>query len=88
MAGDTAGRPLLLVFTTILGYVLAGDTSAQRSVESSVIDILALMCYEISTHSLSGSALALILGLATALWAGLGVTNAAQNDRITVWRIP
>jgi membrane protein len=80
--------PLLLVFTTILGYVLAGDTSAQRSVESSVLAQLPLIGSEISTHSLSGSALALVLGVATALWAGLGVTNAAQNALNTVWAIP
>ncbi|MFZ0042242.1 MAG: YihY/virulence factor BrkB family protein [Solirubrobacteraceae bacterium] len=80
--------PLLLVFTTILGYVLAGDKSAQQSVENSVLAQLPLIGNEITTHSLSGSALALILGLATALWAGLGVTNAAQNALNTVWAIP
>jgi membrane protein len=80
--------PLLLVFTTILGYVLAGDKSAQQSVESSVLAQLPLIGNQITTHSLSGSALALVLGLATAVWAGLGVTNAAQNALNTVWAIP
>ncbi len=80
--------PLLLVFTTILGYVLAGDKSAQQSVENSVLGQLPLIGNQITTHSLSGSAVALILGLATALWAGLGVTNAAQNALNTVWAVP
>ncbi|MFZ0089033.1 MAG: YihY/virulence factor BrkB family protein [Solirubrobacteraceae bacterium] len=80
--------PLLLVFTTILGFVLQGDPSAQKSVENSVLGQLPLVGNEISTHSLSGSTVALVLGLLTALWAGLGVTNAAQNALNTVWAIP
>ncbi len=80
--------PLLLVFTTILGFVLQGNKSAQTSVENSVLGQLPLVGNEISAHSLSGSTVALVLGLATALWAGLGVTNAAQNALNTVWAIP
>jgi membrane protein len=80
--------PLLLVFTTILGFVLHGDPSAQQSVVHSALGQLPLIGNSITAHSLSGNVLALILGVVTSLLAGLGVTNAAQNALDTVWAIP
>ena len=80
--------PLLLVFTTILGFVLHGDPSAQQSVVHSALGQLPLIGNSITAHSLSGSVVALIIGVATSLLAGLGVTNAAQNALDTVWAIP
>jgi membrane protein len=80
--------PLLLVMTTVLGFVLNGNPSAQRSVEHSVLSNLPIIGQEISLHSLSGSVAALVIGLATSLWAGLGVTAAAQNALDRVWAIP
>jgi uncharacterized BrkB/YihY/UPF0761 family membrane protein len=38
--------------------------------------------------TITGSGLALILGLATSLWSGLGVTGAAQNALDTIWAVP
>jgi membrane protein len=80
--------PLLLVFTTILGYVLAGDPSTQHNVEQSITKQFPSLGSSLPLHSISGSAVALILGLLTSLWAGLGVTNAAQNLMNTVWAVP
>ncbi|HWE10800.1 MAG TPA: YihY/virulence factor BrkB family protein [Solirubrobacteraceae bacterium] len=80
--------PLLLVFTTILGYVLAGDPSTQHKVEQSITHQFPSLSSSLPLHSISGSAVALILGLLTSLWAGLGVTNAAQNLMDTVWAVP
>jgi membrane protein len=80
--------PLLLVFATILGFVLHGNPSAQQSVVHSALGQLPLIGNSITAHSLSGSVVALIVGLATSLLAGLGVTNAAQNALDTVWAIP
>lgn len=80
--------PLLLVFATILGFVLHGDPSAQQSVVHSALGQLPLIGNSITAHSLSGNVVALIVGLATSLLAGLGVTNAAQNALDTVWAIP
>ena len=80
--------PLLLVFTTILGYVLAGDPSTQHKVEHSITKQFPSLGSSLPLHSISGSAVALILGLLVSLWAGLGVTNAAQNLMDTVWAVP
>ena len=80
--------PLLLVFTTILGFVLRNNPSAQQSVEDSVLHQLPIIGNQIQLHSLKGSVAALIVGLVTSLLAGMGVTNAAQNALDAVWAIP
>src|ERR1700689_1560477 len=51
--------PLLLVFTTILGFVLSGNPTAQQSVEHSVVGQLPIIGAKIQSHALSGSVLAL-----------------------------
>ncbi|MGZ4244334.1 MAG: YihY/virulence factor BrkB family protein [Solirubrobacteraceae bacterium] len=80
--------PLLLVFTTILGFVLRNNPSAQQAVENSVLHQLPIIGNQIQLHSLKGSVTALIIGLVTSLLAGLGVTGAAQRALDTVWAIP
>jgi membrane protein len=80
--------PLLLVFTTLLGFVLAGHPGVRQSVEDSVLKQFPVIGEKIGLHSLSGSVVALVIGLATALWAGLGVTQAAQNALDHIWAIP
>ncbi|HEX4033671.1 MAG TPA: YihY/virulence factor BrkB family protein [Solirubrobacteraceae bacterium] len=78
--------PLLLVFTTILGYVLAGDPSAQASVQHSVLAQIPLVGFQ--PHSLTGKPVALVVGLVGALLSGLGVTMATQNAFNTVYAVP
>jgi len=80
--------PLLLVFVTVLGYVLQGNPDLQKSVEKSVLEQLPVIGSQIHVDALAGSATALVIGLATALWAGLGVTQAAQRAFDHVWAVP
>jgi membrane protein len=80
--------PLLLVFATILGYVLAGDPATRHSVEHSVTSQFPAVGTSLPLNSISGSAGALIFGVLAALYAGLGVTNAAQTALDTVWAVP
>jgi YihY family inner membrane protein len=80
--------PLLLVMTTILGFVLHGDSSAQTAVENSVLAKFPVIGSQIQLHQLSGSVSALVIGLLVALVGGLGVTGAAQNAFDRVWAVP
>ena len=80
--------PLLLVFLTVLGYVLQGDPSAQHSVQQSVLGQFPIVGQKLNVGTLHGSAIALVIGIATSLYAGLGVTNAAQNAFDRVWAVP
>lgn len=80
--------PLLLVMTTVLGFVLQHDRSAQSSVEHSVLGQFPVIGSQIKLHALSGRISSLLIGLLTSLLGGLGVTNAAQNAFDRVWAVP
>ena len=80
--------PLLLVFLTVLGFVLQGDQSAQQSIRQSVLGQFPIVGEKLDVKALHGSAIALVIGLLTSLWAGLGVTNAARNAFDRVWAVP
>src|ERR1700722_8024287 len=80
--------PLLLVFVTVLGFVLQGDASAQKSVEDSVLGQFPIIGDQIHVHALRGETIALIIGLLTSLWAGFGVTPGAQNAVDRVGAVP
>jgi membrane protein len=80
--------PLLLVFLTVLGYVLQGHPSAQASIRHSVLGQFPIIGQKIDVKTLHGSVVALVIGLATSLLAGLGVTQAAQNAFDRVWAVP
>ena len=80
--------PLLLVFTTILGFVSTGPTrsctTTSRPPYSASSRWSATSC---SRTALSGKVTALVIGLLTALWGGLGVTIAAQNAFNRIWAV-
>jgi membrane protein len=78
--------PLLLVFTTILGFVLQHNSSLYHDVQKSVLGHFP--GFDLQTHALTGSVPALVIGLLGSLWGGLGVTNAAQNAFDRVWAVP
>jgi len=80
--------PLLLVFTTILGYVLDQNSGAYKSLVDSALGQFPVIGRQLHTHTLSGSGPALAIGVVAALWAGMGVFMAAQNAMNHVWGVP
>ncbi len=80
--------PLLLVFLTLLGFILQGDPSGQESIRNSVLGQFPIVGQKLDVTTLHGSTIALVIGLATSLWAGLGVTQAARNALDRVWAVP
>ncbi len=82
--------PLLLVFVTILGFVLEGNTSAQNSVLHSTLSQFPIIGEQLQKNvsSLKGNPLSLAIGLAGSLFAGLGITGATQSAFNQVWYVP
>ncbi len=80
--------PLLLVFATVVGFVLSGHPHTQMTVDNSIKTQFASVGSTLHFNHISGSVIALVIGVATSLYAGLGVTNAAQNLMNTVWAVP
>jgi YihY family inner membrane protein len=77
--------PLFMVLVTVLAWVL--PVSDRESVLGHVAKMLPLL--DPSTVSgLTGSSLAFVVGLLTALWSGLGVVRTVQFAFDSVWEIP
>jgi inner membrane protein YhjD len=80
--------PLLLVAVTLLGFVLQGHAAIERSLIHSALGQFPIIGHDLRLHRLGGSAIALAIGLALSLWAGMGVFLAAQNAMEHLWGIP
>jgi membrane protein len=82
--------PLLLAFTSILGFVLQGDESLQDEILDSALARLPVIGAQLRNQvdPLTGSGVALVIGLAVALWAGLGVTIALDRAFEAIWDVP
>jgi inner membrane protein YhjD len=82
--------PLLLVFVTVLGFVLQGNPGAQSSVLHSTLSQFPVIGNQLQSnvHSLKGSGVGLAIGLVGSLLAGLGITGATQNAFNQVWYVP
>ncbi|HUJ34565.1 MAG TPA: YihY/virulence factor BrkB family protein [Solirubrobacteraceae bacterium] len=78
--------PLLLVFTTILGFVVQENGKLYDDIQNTVLGHFPGL--QLTTHPLTGKVSALVIGLLTSLWGGLGVTVAAQNAFARIWAVP
>lgn len=81
--------PLLLLLTTALGVVLRDRPEWREQIVDSAISQLPLLGNQLSEPSaLSGGTSAVVIGIAGALYGGLGVGTALQNAMDTVWAVP
>jgi len=80
--------PLLLVLVTVLGFVLQGDPDLQQKILNGTLGQFPILSDQLKLHSLSGSGLALAIGIIGALLAGLGITSATQNAFNRIWDVP
>jgi YihY family inner membrane protein len=82
--------PLLLVLVTVLGFVLSGRSELQTRILHSALAQFPVIGDQIEQDigSIKGSGLALALGVLGTLWAGLGITQQAQNAMNIVWGVP
>jgi YihY family inner membrane protein len=80
---------LLLVFVSILGFVFQGDPDFQKQVVDSTLKRLPVIGPQISGQvgSLTGSGVALAVGVLGAVWTGLGVTLAIGNALDRIWAV-
>ena len=81
--------PLLLVLVTVLGLLLRGDTSLQQQIIHSSLATFPIIgkTIEHNVKALNVGGLPLVIGLVTALLAGLGVMHATQVAQDRMWDI-
>jgi membrane protein len=80
--------PLLLVFVTVLGFILQNDPAERERILNGALGQIPLIRDQINLHSLKGSPAALAIGIVLSLLAGMGITNASQTAFNRIWHVP
>jgi YihY family inner membrane protein len=82
--------PLLLLFTTILGYVLHGNERLRQDLVNSALGTFPIIGTQLQsqTHTLEGSGAAVVIGAILLLYGAVGLGQAAQGAMNAVWNIP
>ncbi|RKE17665.1 YihY/virulence factor BrkB family protein [Streptomyces sp. TLI_171] len=82
--------PLLLLLSTVLGFVLHGHPGAQQAVVDSALADFPIIGDQLreNVHSVQGSGLALAIGVAGLLYGALGIAQVLQHTMAEVWNVP
>jgi membrane protein len=82
--------PLLLIFSTVLGFLLPGNPALQQQLIDSALGQFPIIGDQLGSTAqpLRGSGWGLTIGIVVALYGGLGVAVAIQNAFNQVWGVP
>jgi membrane protein len=80
--------PLLLLMTTILGYVLAGNDELREEVVNGTLSQFPIIGNQLKGGSLTGSGIALAVGIVGSVLAGIGVVLETEQTFNRCWGIP
>ncbi|WP_433293935.1 YihY/virulence factor BrkB family protein [Pseudonocardia sp. CA-142604] len=82
--------PLLLVMSTVLGFVLPGNPGLQQQLIHSALSQFPIIGDQLTSTAqpLRGSGFGLAIGIVVSLYGGLGVAVAVQNALNHVWGVP
>ena len=80
--------PLLLLMTTILGFVLADNEDLRKEVVNSTLSQFPIIGNQLKGGSLKGSGIALTVGLVGSILAGLGVVLETESTFNRCWGVP
>lgn len=81
--------PLLLLLTSVLGFVLQRDPELQQRILHSALSDFPVIGTQISAPTgLRGSGVAVIVGIVGAVYGSIGVAQAVQNAMNVAWAVP
>jgi YihY family inner membrane protein len=81
--------PLLLLLSTILGWLLVGHPQWQQDVINSALSQFPVVGAQLSEpQRIGGGAIGLVIGILGSLYGGLGVAQAFQYAMNTAWAVP
>jgi len=81
--------PLLLLISTVLGFVLSGDARLQHQVLGSALHQFPVIGGDLAQPKrIGGGSVGLAVGILGSLYGGLGVAQAFQYAMNTVWGVP
>lgn len=80
--------PLLLLMTTILGFVLAGNEDLRKEVVNSTLSQFPIIGNQLKGGELTGSGIALAVGIVGSVLAGMGVVLETESTFNRCWGVP
>jgi len=81
--------PLLLIASSVLGFLLQGDPELEKKVLDSALSQFPVVGEQLGRPAgLSGSASAVVVGSLVALYGATGLAQAGQNAMNVAWSIP
>jgi membrane protein len=81
--------PLLLLASSVLGFVLQGNEALQQDVLNSALGQFPIIGEELGRpDGLQGSTAGIVVGFLVALFGASGLGQAIQNTMNTAWAVP
>ena len=81
--------PLLLLASSVLGFVLQNNPELRAELVDSVVAQFPVISAEVGTpEGLTGSTVAVVIGLLGALYGALGIAQATQHATNVAWSVP
>ena len=82
--------PLLMLFTTVLGYLLHNNDQLRKDLVDSALGNFPIIGTQLQSqvHGLTGSAFAVVVGSLLLLYGAIGLGLATQSAMNKVWNIP
>jgi YihY family inner membrane protein len=80
--------PLLLLMTTVLGYVLAGNEDLRKEVVNGTLSQFPIIGNQLKGGELHGSGIALAVGIVGSVLAGIGVVLETETTFNRCWGVP
>lgn len=81
--------PLLLLSTSILGFLVQGDDELRDRLLDSALSQFPIIGTELGTpQGLQGSTSAIVIGSVTAIYGAMGLGQAIQNAANIAWSVP
>lgn len=81
--------PLLLIASSVLGFLLQGDPELEKQVLDSALSQFPIVGEQLGRpEGLSGSTSAVVVGALAALYGATGLAQAGQNAMNVAWSVP
>jgi membrane protein len=81
--------PLLLIASSVLGFLIQGDPQLERTILNSALSQFPIVGEQLGRpQGLSGSVSAVVVGSLTALYGATGLGQAGQHAMQVVWAVP
>ncbi|GMA18732.1 YihY/virulence factor BrkB family protein [Arsenicicoccus piscis] len=80
--------PMLLLFSSVLGFVLQSRPDWQERLIDSAANQIPIIGEELKNATLQGNTTAIVIGGLVALYGSLGIAQAIQNAMNVCWAVP